>query len=64
MFYLYFRKALFCLAVFYATMCQAQNNLLQLSRFLPKRFTIKDNLSKEPVVILKRLHFCNFKSIR
>ncbi|MEP7110837.1 MAG: hypothetical protein ABI760_22775, partial [Ferruginibacter sp.] len=50
MFYTHFRKALFCLAVFYTTMCQAQNNFPQLSQDLAKRFATKDTLFKEPFV--------------
>ncbi|MEO6733356.1 MAG: hypothetical protein ABIN01_19190, partial [Ferruginibacter sp.] len=50
MFYTHFRKALLCLAVFYTTMCQAQNNFPQLSQDLAKRFATKDTLFKEPFV--------------
>lgn len=45
-----FRKVLVCLTIFYSTISQAQNNLLQLSSDLAKKFTTKDTLFKEPFV--------------
>ena len=50
MLHTHFCKALFFLAVFYSTICQAQNNLPQLSQDLAKSFTTKDTLFKEPFV--------------
>ena len=50
MFYTHFRNVLFCLAVLYATVGGAQNNLPQLSNELAAKFTTKDSLFKEPFI--------------